>query len=166
MTLLSVEQVAAMRHVLPDVVQPSWKPSFAASSLAWMAKLRELLQASGNMDASGLAHNERLLRGEMLELLPSGITLNQKLHTLRSLSGGSSQGLVQQLADAISNAADVAFPKQVEKSTPGQKLIHLVGAQHGERAFNSQDLEVGMYVVYSNEYATDGISIAVCPIRL
>ena len=91
--VVPADQVKGIRSIMPEPIQPAWDETFAHSSLNWLSKLRELLQ-SMQRDTSGVTHCEQLVRHELHDFLPSGISLATKISRMRSTSDTSRCGNV------------------------------------------------------------------------
>ena len=128
---------------------------FAGSALAWLAKLKALLDV-GQRSTEGLRHSELVVQHQLVEYLPSGVLLQAKMGRLRSVSsrvGGSSGDMFTTMSESLQMAAAVAFPGSAKAFSDGGSLITIAASGHAQTAFQQYYFEDGVMVVLQELWA-------------
>jgi len=74
------DRMRELLTVSPTIIHPEWPQGLGTSSLAFFGKLQQLYTAMGVHRFDGeLAHTMRVLRHEILDYLPSGVSIAKKL---------------------------------------------------------------------------------------
>lgn len=163
--LLPPEQIHAIRDIWPVVIQPQWDPTYKRAALSWLGRLKELLTTMGR-DTGGISHCEGVLEHMVPEFLPSGVSIQAKIGSLRSAAGSPSTGTqfhaVGSLAHAMNENIASAFPSYAAS----RPLISVSGDQGTADSFCTEVWADGMMIVYRNTQTSAGVDPSAVPIRL
>ena len=166
--LCTKERAETLRHHWPDLIQPAWPKGFQTGANSFARKLRLVV---GQDAAAEVDQFTALINCENPLFLPSGISLRQKIQTLRqhgpAMADNSGVGAV---LEGIDRAAELCFPGS---SLTRDSTIWRGGARAdvsryaGDVGFCIEPVNDNMLILYKN--TTDMLVLGrprPCPVRV
>ena len=152
--LCTSDQAAELAAITPEALNPEWEAGFQSQAISFMNKLKLLLEAGGK-NAGGIEHSLGLVNHSFPEYLPSRTSLDLKLAAMRRISPMMCDAAAaQSSAETAMAAASAAFPGAAADGNDTKPLIHVIKSSSGTTAYNQDDLEDNMLVLYLNTSAT------------
>ena len=160
-----MQRAETLRHHWPDLIEPEWPKGFQTGANSFARKLKLVV---GQDAAAEVDQFTALVNHENPLFVPSGISLRQKIQTLRqhgpAVADNSGVGAV---LEGIDKAAELCFPGSSTSLPVIQRAYADILRYAGDVGFCLEPVTDNMLMLYTN--TTDMLVLGrprPCPVRV